>query len=196
MTSQPASTPLRVLVAGAGVAGLETMIALHELAGERVQVTLLTPDSEFVYRPMSVLQPFAGPAPDARPLARIAADLGAGLRQASLSSVDPAAHVAVTSDGDELPYDVLVLTLGARRSQPFGRVTTFADGRDSERVHGVVQDVEAGYTNSVDFLVPPGVTWPLPLYEIALMTAHRARDMGMSPVLRMISPEAAPLVVF
>src|SRR5436305_8087314 len=34
--------PLRVLIAGGGVAGLETLLALRDLAGRRVAVTLLT----------------------------------------------------------------------------------------------------------------------------------------------------------
>ncbi len=51
-------TPLRVLIAGGGVAGLEALLALRDLAGERVQLTLLSPEREFVYRPMAVAEPF------------------------------------------------------------------------------------------------------------------------------------------
>ena len=43
--------PLHVLVAGGGVVGLETLLALRDLAGERVRCTLLTPEPDFVYRP-------------------------------------------------------------------------------------------------------------------------------------------------
>jgi sulfide:quinone oxidoreductase len=39
---------LRVLIAGGGAAGLETMMALRALAGERVDLTLVAPDDEFV----------------------------------------------------------------------------------------------------------------------------------------------------
>jgi NADPH-dependent 2,4-dienoyl-CoA reductase/sulfur reductase-like enzyme len=63
---QPADTSIpqqelrgfKVLVAGAGVAGLEAASALHELAGARVDVTVLSPRSEFVYRPDAVKEPF------------------------------------------------------------------------------------------------------------------------------------------
>lgn len=48
----------RVLVAGAGVAGLETMLALRALTGDRVEITLLAPELKFVNRSMSVAQPF------------------------------------------------------------------------------------------------------------------------------------------
>ena len=45
---------LQVLIAGAGVAGLEAAFALRELAGDRVSVTLLAPNSDFIYRPLAV----------------------------------------------------------------------------------------------------------------------------------------------
>ena len=51
--------PLKVVVAGGGVAGLEVLLALRHLAGNRIERTLLTPEEEFVYRPMSVAEPFA-----------------------------------------------------------------------------------------------------------------------------------------
>ena len=50
--------PLRVVIAGGGVAGLEAMLALRELAGDRVDIELLSPSDEFVYRPMLVAEPF------------------------------------------------------------------------------------------------------------------------------------------
>jgi sulfide:quinone oxidoreductase len=196
MTSEQPNPPLNVLIAGGGVAGLETMMALRELAGPRVSVTLLTPDEEFVYKPLSVLEPFAGPAVERRAIAPIAADFGAELKHGAIHWVAPRAHSAFTTGREELTYDVLVLALGAHRSEPFPKVTTFAGSEDSEKVHGIVQDVESGDTQSVDFVVPPGITWPLPLYELALMMAARAKAMNMSPVLRIITPEESPLSVF
>jgi sulfide:quinone oxidoreductase len=38
--------------------------------------------------------------------------------------------------------------------------------------------------------------WPLPLYELALMTAARAYDMGVHADLTIITPETAPLAIF
>src|SRR5215204_1900533 len=162
MTSSTDSSPVRVLVAGAGVAGLETMMALHALAGPRVSVTLLSPAGEFVYSPLSVREPFAAAGATREPLDRIARDFGAELRQDALAWVAPGQRSAFTESGAEISYDVLVLALGARRERPFERVVTFAGGEDSESVHGLIQDVEGGYTKSVAFVVPPGTTWPLP----------------------------------
>ena len=48
-----------VVVAGGGVAGLEGLLALRALAGDRVDLTLVAPDPEFTYRPLAVAEPFA-----------------------------------------------------------------------------------------------------------------------------------------
>ena len=51
--------PHRVVVAGGGVAGLEALLALHALAGDKVDLTLVSPTPDFVYRPLAVAEPFA-----------------------------------------------------------------------------------------------------------------------------------------
>ena len=50
--------PTHVLIAGAGVAGLEAALALRALAEDRVSVELVSPDPDFVYRPLAVAAPF------------------------------------------------------------------------------------------------------------------------------------------
>ena len=47
-----------VLVAGGGVAALETLLALRALARDRVELVLVAPDVDFVYRPLLVDEPF------------------------------------------------------------------------------------------------------------------------------------------
>ena len=47
------------------------------------------------------------------------------------------------------------------------------------------------------FVVPDGAGWPLPAYELALMTAWDARDMGQDDLeVEVRTPEAAPLAMF
>src|SRR5262249_3646316 len=81
---------LEVLIAGGGVAALETALALGALAPERTAVTVIAPNSEFFYRPMAVREPFAyGPA-ERYKLASIVRDAGARLVDGELASVDTA----------------------------------------------------------------------------------------------------------
>lgn len=63
-------------------------------------------------------------------------------------------------------------------------------------MHGLLQDVEGGYTKRIAFVVPPGITWALPLYELALMTAERAFSLNLEVQLTIVTPEAEPLEVF
>lgn len=159
-------------------------------------VTLLTPETEFVHQAVSVREPFAGAHAARHSIARISRDLGAELHTDSLAWVAPGQHAAFTASGTEIPYDVVTVAVGARREVPYDQVTTFRGLDDVEGIRGIVEDVEAGYTKRLAFVVPPGTTWPLPLYELALMTAARAREMGVSPELTVVTPEEAPLGVF
>ena len=43
----------------------------------------------------------------------------------------------------------------------------------------MIQDIEGGYIKSLAFVAPGRMAWPLPLYELALMTAGRAYDMNV-----------------
>ena len=48
----------RVVIAGGGVAALEATLALRALAEEAVSIEVIAPERDFVYRPLSVAQPF------------------------------------------------------------------------------------------------------------------------------------------
>src|SRR5690349_11760264 len=64
----------RVVIAGGGIAAVETLLALRAAPrGGELDVTVVSPGGQLEYRPLSVLEPF-GPAPVRRyPLDRICA---------------------------------------------------------------------------------------------------------------------------
>jgi sulfide:quinone oxidoreductase len=197
MTTQSGHpSKLRVVIAGGGVGGLECALALAALAQDRTAVTLIAPDPEFVYRPMTVREPFSyGPA--ARyPLARIVDDAGAELLADRLAWVDAPAQLAHTASGGEVEYDVLVLALGARASKRYTHALTIDDRRMDEALHGLIQDIEGGYVASLAFVAPSRMAWPFPIYELALMAAGRALDMGVKLAVTIVTPEDTPLAIF
>ena len=49
----------RVLIAGGGIAALETALALRDLAGDRVRIDLLAPERYLTYRPLPVADALA-----------------------------------------------------------------------------------------------------------------------------------------
>lgn len=185
-----------VVIAGGGVAGLEAALALRDLAGERVALRLLAPAPEFVYRPMAVQEPFAFARARRYPLREIAQDVRAELIADRLDRVDVAARTVYASGGGSLRYDALILALGAHIRAPYEHATTIDDSRLDELLHGLIQDVEGGYTKRVAFVVPPHMGWPLPVYELALMTAARAYDANTEVAISIITPEDGPLAVF
>jgi sulfide:quinone oxidoreductase len=188
---------MHVVIAGGGVAALEAIIALRDLAGERVDITMLAPEEDFVFKPLSVGEPFALGDAQRLPLKRFARDLGIELVQDGLASVSPGAHVVRTQGGEEVHYDRLVVATGARREEPYEHATTFRGQEDSEQLHGLIQDIEDQYVRRVVFVVPTGVAWSLPLYELALMTARRAYEMSIHDVeITIVTPEERPLAIF
>ncbi len=195
-TPRHSTSPLRVVIAGGGVAALEAALALRELAGDRVATTLLTPEATFSYRPMTVLEPFSVGHARRYPLSRLAELAGADLRRDCLERVDAEAHVVHTDSGWTVRYDALLLAYGASARDRFKHVRTIDDRRLDERLHGLVQDVEDGYLRSLAFLATAPMAWPLPLYELALMTARAAYDMSTELSVTLVTFEPAPLAVF
>jgi len=196
MTEQQPSAPHRVVIAGGGVAGLEALIALHRLAGDRVSTTLLAPTPEYLVRALSVQDPFARPTPRRYPLERICADHDAEFVQDGLAAVDPERNRLTTAQGTEMGFDSLLVAIGARAQEAFPGARTFRGLQDAEAMHGLLQDVEGGYTKSIAFVVPPGVTWALPVYELALMTAERTYSLNLEVQLTIVTPEDEPLAIF
>jgi sulfide:quinone oxidoreductase len=46
------------VIGGGGVAAVETLLALRALAGQRVDVTVVSPERELLYRPVTVAEAF------------------------------------------------------------------------------------------------------------------------------------------
>jgi sulfide:quinone oxidoreductase len=189
------SAPLRVVIAGGGVAGLEALLALRDLAADRVELTLVAPQGHFHYRPLAVAEPFSVGRGRSTPLADAARETGATLVDASVEAVDPAARTVRTSEGT-LGYDALLLALGARTVPAYARALTWDDRSDPEAMGGLLSDIEAGYTGRLAVVIPPGPGWPLPAYELALLIAHEARGSGVELDATLVTPEAAPLAAF
>jgi len=190
------SEPFEVVIAGGGVAALEAALALRDLAGERMSITMLVSAPEFVYRPMTVREPFAYGRAHRYSLVEIARDIGVTLVQQSFSWVNAAARVVHTDGGEELAYDALLLAMGARAHTRYTHAHTVDDWHLDDILHGLIQDVEGGYVTRLAFVVPGRMGWQLPIYELALMTVGRAYEMGVRLSVTIVTPESSPLAIF
>jgi NADPH-dependent 2,4-dienoyl-CoA reductase/sulfur reductase-like enzyme len=118
----------RVVIAGAGVAGLEALLALRALAGDRIDITLVAPELRLVNRSMAVAQPFSLQRVRGVRLHDVAAEHGARWHRGTLDRVERGRRVVVTKAAHELAYDMLVLALAARPSRTGPRVRRHVRG--------------------------------------------------------------------
>ncbi|HEX2287200.1 MAG TPA: hypothetical protein VHH31_00445, partial [Gaiellaceae bacterium] len=171
-----------MLIAGAGVAALEAALALRTLAEERVDIELVAPDVDFRYRPMSVAAPFGKGEARKFPLTRLVELAGARLTPGKLARVDLKARRAVTTDGAQLEWDVLLLAVGARMREGVPGSLTFRGEDDGRDLAETIDAAATGRVGSLTFALPTRAAWPLPLYELALMSKTELEDRGATDV--------------
>ena len=188
---------LRVLIAGGGVAALEAALALRADAAGLVDVELLAPDADFVYRPLATAAAFHAAEPASFPLRMLVEEAGARLRPGRLAAVDADPHRVSTEEGDVLDYDALVLALGALPRPAIPGAITFAGAGDGPALREMLEAAVTGTVERLVFAVPSNVGWPLPAYELALLTAGYLDDAGASRAeVVVVTPEDAPLAAF
>ena len=185
-----------VVIAGGGFGALEGLIAIRRLAGGRVDLTLVTPSPELSYRPLSVVEPFGlGEAPRFD-LGEIARDHDAELQIDSAVAVDAGRNVLLTRSDRELEYDWLLVTTGAEPVEAVDGALTYRGAPDRAAFEDLLAGIDEGEISSVLFVVPAGTTWPLPVYELALMTASHTAQLESRPKLGIVTLEATPLALF
>ena len=135
-----------VVIAGGGVAGLEALLALRALAGDRVRLTLVAPDPDFTYRPLAVAEPFALGHAHRVPLSRFAEEAGAELVIDAIDGVDDGAGRVRLRDGGARSFDALLVAPGGRPVAGVEGATTWWPGGDPEIYGGLLRDIEEGYT--------------------------------------------------
>ncbi len=187
----------RVVIVGGGVAALEAVLALHELAGHIVEMTLVTPESQFVYRPVTVAEAFDRGEARTYSIAELVADrVGGKLVSATLEQVLSDEQVIVTTGGERINYDALVIATGAIMKQALPGALTFRGRGDVAALREVLDELSAGAVQSIAFALSAGRTWPLPLYELAMLTAGWVRDHSLDAQVMIVTPEEEPLELF
>ncbi len=190
------TTRARVLIAGGGFAAVEAALALRALAGDRIELSVLTPDPVFHYRPAATSEPF-DVAPSRRyDLRAIVQDLDAAYHESRLEAVAPRKHFVRTASGARLHYDALILASGARAVASVPGAITFRDQRDIPLIRRLLRELETGAVTRVAFALPTGAVWPLALYELALLSACHAGERGLAIEATVVTPEQEPLALF
>ncbi|MBS1879221.1 MAG: FAD-dependent oxidoreductase [Actinobacteria bacterium] len=187
----------RVVIVGGGVASLEAALTLRELAGDRAAVEIYSARSDFVYRPYAVGKPFGSAVLKTYDLPALVQRCGAELHTDSIVAVDAGARLASTYDGVSIAYDYLIFAAGASRQWPIPGATTFWGIAEVSDVEEVMARFEAGEIRRVAFTMPGVESWPLPMYELALLAEAELSRAGVENAeLTVVTPEDAPLQVF
>jgi sulfide:quinone oxidoreductase len=186
------------VIVGAGVAGLEALLALRAVLGDRVDLTIVAPEVKFTNASMAVPRSSTPARVRGLPLRDVATDLAARWHRDELDRVEADRHVIVTRDRTELRYDSLVLALGARSEREWRSrgVLTYHGRRDTPAYRLLLRELREGRVKSVAFVKPGGASWPLPLYDLALATAFACAAEGSGAELSLVTPEEEPLDVF
>ena len=190
------SLPITVVLGG-GIAGLEATMALADLARGRTELMLVTPDPDFQLKPMVVEEPFTSEPANRRELAPVADALDAELIRGSVGEVIAGAQVVMLADGRSLHYDFLVVCVGGHARGVYSGTTTVRAAGEAIGIDRLLAAAAEHESRRLALVVPPGVSWTLPLYEIALMSRRRAQELGLLDLrISLDTPEAAPLTVF
>jgi sulfide:quinone oxidoreductase len=185
----------RVVIAGAGVAAVEAVLALRELAGSRVEIELVAPAHALEQRPASVAAPFGFGAPAPLDLHQLANRYAVGLVEGELVAVDVDARHARLTSGDELDFDYLLIAVGARPEPALQGALTFSGPEDVPMMDWVLAEVARQHRRQIVIVVPSAVTWTLPAYELAIMTAAAVHGTPEATVT-LVTPEREPLWIF
>ncbi len=179
--------PERILIAGGGIAAVETVAALRALAGPIPHITLLAPETRMAQRPASVGAPFGFGAPGPLPLDEIARHVPFEHRVGSLAEVDPETHTVRTDWNQQISYDTLIVAVGAQPRPAVEGAITFTGPAEAAKVAEAVEDADR-----IAFVQPFASSWSLPVYELAIMAAveHRGKQVTV------VTAEAEPLWIF
>ena len=184
--------PMRVLVLGGGVAGLETCLALRALAGDRVSVTLISPSRYLVHRPVSMHDPLDVRGRERVPVVRLAG--AAGVLHDRAVSIDTDLRAVRTAGGYRLPYDALVLAVGAA-PEP---VPPRAEALDADHTAGcraLMRQLREGRIGSLAFVEPPAPARSFDLYDLAIDAAVSLRRQGVGADLTLVTAQPGPLAI-
>ena len=190
--------PQRIVIAGGGVAAVEALLALNHLCPLLTRTTLISPVPELLERPVTVGEPFGRATAQAYDLADVVDVIPeAQLISASIAEVNAEEHAVVTASGARVDYDKLVIATGAIPRQAVPGAVTFTGRSDVSGLRRLLDELSGKPSLSVALVLPSERMWPLPIYELALMTAAHLDEAGSERSrVTVVTPEEQPLELF
>ncbi len=180
-------------IIGGGVAALEAMLALQAASYKGADVHLFSPQPKFVLKPLAVSSGFGRGGVLNFDLSKLAATAGATYHEAGVSEVVTSSRLIRLSDGSEFEYDFLIASPGAESRDSVPGAMTYQWQAGNAAVAEALAPLHDREDPRVVVAMAEGGTWPLPLYELALLIAA---ELGSKASVTVVSPEQAPLDLF
>lgn len=193
---EPSSGTTKVVIVGGGVAALECAVALRDLAGGHVAVTVVSAVERYVDRPLEIGEPFGLGPTRTYALSAICASIGAELIVDRADAVDALGRKLELASGRIIGYDMLVLAQGASLVPAYDHGVVFDRELSPEDFDDVLEDIDEGFVPRIAFVVPDGVHWTMPAYELAVLTSTRVKAKAPESELLLVTHERRPLQAF
>lgn len=187
------SQPTKAAIIGGGVAALEAMLALNAISYSGADVHLFSPNSKFVLNPLAVASGFGRRGLLKFDLPKLAATAGATFHNSSVSEVITERQVIRLSDNSEFNYDYLIASQGTESLWSVPGAINYPGPAGNQAVAEALTTLHDRGEAKVVVAMPEGGTWPLPVYELALLMAA---ELGSGASMTIVSPEKLPLELF
>jgi sulfide:quinone oxidoreductase len=186
----------RIVIVGAGIAGLEGALALRALGGDQVEPLLVSPGGDLSMGAREVAEPAGQRRVRSLPLAEILHGLDIAHVTGVVSEVQADARQVRLLGGELLGYDGLLLAIGGVPFPAFAHGVTFDRPTDPAAFEQLLGDVALGAVEDVAFVVPDAAGWTLPAYDLAFLLRGWARRGERRVGIRVVTAEDSPLQVF
>ena len=98
--------------------------------------------------------------------------------------------------GEPISYVLSLVCVGASRRPAFAHGFNFVVPGPPLDAPELIEHARQSDVRRIAFVVPSGVTWALPIYELALLTAKRLSEHREQVELVIVTPEVSPLAIF
>ena len=193
----PALASRDVTILGGGVAAIEAALWLVDRTDGAARVTIVAPHEHVVLEALAPASAFGLVAGASASLADLSRAGGFTWVQDVAVAIDAEQRVVRGAATGEHPFETLVVAVGAARVAAFSDAAmTYLGSASHADLVTLRDEVENGVVDSVAVIVPPGVSWTLPAYEIALMLARVGRSANVDVTCTVITSEPNPFALF
>ena len=142
-------------------------------------LSLLAPEPDFFYKPLTVEEPFTHQPAERRELGPALAELGVELIRRHSRERLPEAHTSRPRDGDPARLRQARRLRRWTDAPGLSRRRDLLEPSDRPPVDDLIRTAQTSFGGTMTFVVPPATSWSLPLYELALLFRRRSEELGV-----------------